>query len=78
MFKLLPKLLKEEIEAKALQTSGAVEVIAQINEKAIRHLEAPVLCIAPLDTIYPFAQIEEVWLPSQASVIAGINQLAEF
>ena len=67
------------IVQEAQKTSGvAAEVIAQINEKAILHLEAPVLRIAPPDTIYPFAQIEDAWLPSPASVIAGINQVLEF
>lgn len=39
----------------------AAEVIAQINEKAILHLEAPVLRVAGPDTVYPFAQIEDTW-----------------
>ena len=44
----------------AQSTAGiAAEVIAQINEKAILHLEAPVLRVAPPDTVYPFAQIED-------------------
>lgn len=63
----------------AQKTSGiAAEVIAQINEKAILHLEAPVLRVAPPDTIYPFAQIEDAWLPSPASVIAGLNKVLDF
>ncbi|WP_248927303.1 alpha-ketoacid dehydrogenase subunit beta [Paenibacillus hamazuiensis] len=56
----------------------AAEVIAQINEKAILHLEAPVLRVAPPDTVYPFAQIEDQWLPSPASVIAGLNKVLDF
>ncbi|MFC5447175.1 alpha-ketoacid dehydrogenase subunit beta [Paenibacillus aestuarii] len=67
------------IVQEAQKTSGvAAEVIAQINEKAILHLEAPVLRVAPPDTIYPFAQIEDAWLPSPASVIAGVKQVLEF
>ncbi|MFD1175691.1 alpha-ketoacid dehydrogenase subunit beta [Paenibacillus puldeungensis] len=56
----------------------AAEVIAQINEKALLHLEAPVLRVAPPDTIYPFAQIEDQWLPSPAKVIEGVNKVLEF
>lgn len=56
----------------------AAEVIAQINEKAILHLEAPVLRVAGPDTIYPFAQIEDQWLPSPARIIAAVNQVLEF
>ena len=56
----------------AQKTSGvAAEVIAQINEKAILHLEAPVLRVAGPDTVYPFAQIEDAWLPSPARIIAS-------
>jgi pyruvate dehydrogenase E1 component beta subunit len=56
----------------------AAEVIAQINEKAILHLEAPVLRVAPPDTVYPFAQIEDSWLPNPVSIIAGLNKVLDF
>ncbi|PZD93681.1 alpha-ketoacid dehydrogenase subunit beta [Paenibacillus sambharensis] len=57
---------------------AAAEIIAQINEKAILHLEAPVLRVAGPDTVYPFAQIEDAWLPSPARVIAAVNKVLEF
>ncbi|WP_068785626.1 alpha-ketoacid dehydrogenase subunit beta [Paenibacillus phocaensis] len=67
------------IVQEAQKSAGiAAEVIAQINEKAILHLEAPVLRIAPPDTVYPFAQIEDQWLPSPARVIEGVNKVLEF
>ncbi|MBP1999819.1 pyruvate dehydrogenase E1 component beta subunit [Paenibacillus shirakamiensis] len=56
----------------------AAEIIAQINEQAILHLEAPVLRVAGPDTVYPFAQIEDQWLPSPARVIAAVNKVLEF
>ncbi|GIP32319.1 alpha-ketoacid dehydrogenase subunit beta [Paenibacillus sp. J2TS4] len=63
----------------AQKTSGvAAEVIAQINEKAILHLEAPVLRVSPPDTVYPFAQIEDQWLPNPARIIAGLKEVLEF
>ncbi|MFP4976238.1 alpha-ketoacid dehydrogenase subunit beta [Paenibacillus sp. CN-4] len=63
----------------AQKSSGvAAEVIAQINEKAILHLEAPVLRIAGPDTVYPFAQIEDTWLPTPARIIAGVKKVLEF
>ncbi|MCR8842788.1 alpha-ketoacid dehydrogenase subunit beta [Paenibacillus sp. SC116] len=63
----------------AQKTSGvAAEVIAQINEKAILHLEAPVLRVAGPDTIYPFAQIEDQWLPSPARIIANVKKVLNF
>jgi pyruvate dehydrogenase E1 component beta subunit len=53
----------------------AAEVIAQINEHAIFHLEAPVLRVAPPDTVFPFAMIEEEWLPGPSSVIEGLDKV---
>jgi pyruvate dehydrogenase E1 component beta subunit len=57
---------------------AAPELIAQINEKAILHLEAPVIRVAGPDTVYPFGQIEDDWLPNVARIIAGLNQVLDF
>ncbi|GGD63675.1 alpha-ketoacid dehydrogenase subunit beta [Paenibacillus nasutitermitis] len=63
----------------AQKTSGAAaEIIAQINEKAILHLEAPVLRVAGPDTVYPFAQIEKIWLPSPERIIKAVNNVINF
>jgi len=63
----------------AQKTSGAAaEIIAQINEKAILHLEAPVLRVAGPDTVYPFAQIEDAWLPTAARIVKTANQVLQF
>ncbi|CAI6081447.1 alpha-ketoacid dehydrogenase subunit beta [Cohnella sp. JJ-181] len=57
---------------------AAAEIIAQINEKAILHLEAPVLRVAGPDTVYPFALIEDAWLPSPARIVKAANQTLQF
>jgi pyruvate dehydrogenase E1 component beta subunit len=63
----------------APKSSGvAAEVIARITEKAILHLEAPVLRVTAPDTPYPFAAIEDEWLPNPARVIAAVQQLLAF
>ncbi|MBD2866373.1 MULTISPECIES: alpha-ketoacid dehydrogenase subunit beta [Paenibacillus] len=63
----------------AQKTAGiAAEVIAQVNEKAILHLEAPVLRVAAPDTVYAFGQVEDEWLPTPARIIEGINQVLNF
>ncbi|WP_274650687.1 alpha-ketoacid dehydrogenase subunit beta [Paenibacillus humicola] len=63
----------------AQKTSGAAaEIIAQINEKAILHLEAPVLRVAGPDTVYPFAQIEDAWLPGPARIMAAADKVVNF
>ncbi|ASS65301.1 MULTISPECIES: alpha-ketoacid dehydrogenase subunit beta [unclassified Paenibacillus] len=67
------------IVQEAQKTSGAAaEVIAQINEKAILHLEAPVLRVAGPDTVYPYAQIEDQWLPTPARIVAGVKKVLDF
>ncbi|BFH13591.1 alpha-ketoacid dehydrogenase subunit beta [Paenibacillus melissococcoides] len=67
------------IVQEAQKTSGvAAEVIAQINEKAILHLEAPVLRVTGPDTVYPFAQIEDTWLPTPARIVAGVKKVLDF
>lgn len=59
----------------AQRTAGAAaEVVAQINEHAIYHLEGPVLRITPPDTVYPFGQIEDDWLPNADRVMQGMTK----
>lgn len=63
----------------AQKTSGvAAEIIAQINEKAILSLEAPVLRVTAPDTVYPFAQAEDEWLPNPARVVDALNKVLDF
>jgi pyruvate dehydrogenase E1 component beta subunit len=63
----------------AQKTAGAAaEIIAQINEKAILHLEAPVLRVAGPDTVYPFAQIEDIWLPTPERIVSYLNKVLDF
>jgi pyruvate dehydrogenase E1 component beta subunit len=63
----------------AQKTSGvAAEIITQINERAILHLEAPVLRVTAPDTVYPFAQAEDVWLPDVKRVVDSLTQVLDF
>lgn len=67
------------IVQEAQKSAGmAAEIIAQINEKALLHLEAPVMRITPPDTVYPFAQIEDQWLPSPARIVDGVKKVLAF
>ncbi|WP_026962172.1 alpha-ketoacid dehydrogenase subunit beta [Alicyclobacillus herbarius] len=54
---------------------AAAEIIAQINEHAIYHLEGPVLRITPPDTVYPFGLIEDEWLPDEQQVLRGLDKV---
>lgn len=56
----------------------AAEVIAQINEKAILHLEAPVIRVTAPDTVYSFSSSEDRWLPDPERIKKGIEQVLDF
>jgi pyruvate dehydrogenase E1 component beta subunit len=63
----------------APKTAGAAaEIITQITERAILHLEAPVLRVSSPDTVFPFGQIEDEWLPDAKRVMKAINQVLDF
>ncbi|HLR10887.1 MAG TPA: alpha-ketoacid dehydrogenase subunit beta [Sporosarcina sp.] len=56
----------------------AANVVAEITERAILSLEAPVLRVAAPDTIYPFAQGENTWLPNANDVIETAKKVLTF
>jgi pyruvate dehydrogenase E1 component beta subunit len=63
----------------AQKSSGiAAEVMAQINEHAILHLEAPVKRVTAPDTVYAFGTIEDKWLPDPARITKAINETLDF
>lgn len=51
------------------QAGIAANVVAEINDRAILSLEAPVLRVTAPDTVYPFPQAESVWLPNYKDII---------
>ncbi|MCY0877030.1 MAG: alpha-ketoacid dehydrogenase subunit beta [Firmicutes bacterium] len=60
----------------AQKSSGAAaEIVAQITENAIYHLEGPVLRITAPDTVYPFGMIEDEWLPTPDRVLRGLEKV---
>lgn len=56
----------------------AAEVIAQINERAITKLEAPVLRVTGPDTVLGFPLIEDEWLPDPDRVVKAIHEVLDF
>lgn len=63
----------------AQRSSGAAaEIVAQINEKAILHLEAPVLRVTSPDTVVAFGQIEKEWIPDTGRVVKALNEVLDF
>ncbi|MFD1777730.1 alpha-ketoacid dehydrogenase subunit beta [Fredinandcohnia salidurans] len=60
------------------QAGIAANVVAEINDRAILSLEAPVLRVAAADTVYPFSQAESVWLPNFKDVIETAKKVLNF
>ncbi|WML49407.1 alpha-ketoacid dehydrogenase subunit beta [Neobacillus sp. PS3-34] len=60
------------------QAGVAANVVAEINDRAILSLEAPVLRVTAADTIYPFSQAETVWLPNYKDVIETAKKVLTF
>ncbi|MDR6124347.1 alpha-ketoacid dehydrogenase subunit beta [Neobacillus drentensis] len=60
------------------QAGVAANVVAEINDRAILSLEAPVLRVTAADTIYPFSQAESVWLPNYKDVIETAKKVLTF
>ena len=60
------------------QAGIAANVVAEITERAILSLEAPVLRVAAPDTVYAFPQAEGVWLPNYKDVIETAKKVLTF
>jgi pyruvate dehydrogenase E1 component beta subunit len=60
------------------QAGIAANIVAEITERAILSLEAPVLRVTAPDTIYPFAQGENAWLPNAKDVIETAKKVLTF
>ncbi|RDW18423.1 alpha-ketoacid dehydrogenase subunit beta [Oceanobacillus arenosus] len=60
------------------QAGIAANIVAEIQERAILHLEAPVLRVTAADTVYPFSEAEDVWLPSHQDIVEKIKAVVNF
>jgi len=60
------------------QAGVAATVVSEIQERAILHLEAPVLRVHAPDTVYAFSDAEEVWLPNHNDVVDKVNEVINF
>src|SRR5699024_9705340 len=60
------------------QAGIAANVVAEIQERAILHLEAPVLRVTAPDTVYAFSAAEDVWLPDHTDIMTKVKQVIEF
>lgn len=60
------------------QAGIAATIISEIQERAILHLEAPVLRVTAPDTVYSFAAAEKDWLPNHEDVIEKVNTVINY
>ncbi|WP_010097944.1 alpha-ketoacid dehydrogenase subunit beta [Ornithinibacillus scapharcae] len=60
------------------QAGVAANIAAEIQERAILHLEAPVLRVTAPDTVFPFSEAENVWLPNYSDIIEKVNTVMNF
>jgi len=60
------------------QAGIAANVVAEINDRAILSLEAPVLRVAAPDTVFAFTLAETVWLPNFKDIIETAKKVLTF
>ncbi|MBP0724751.1 alpha-ketoacid dehydrogenase subunit beta [Bacillus sp. RG28] len=60
------------------QAGIAANIVAEINDRCILSLEAPVVRVAAADTVFPFSEAETVWLPNHKDVVEGIQKVLNF
>jgi len=60
------------------QAGIAANIVAEIQERAILHLEAPVLRVTAPDTVYSFAAAENDWLPDHEDVIEKVEEVINY
>ncbi|QAA22226.1 alpha-ketoacid dehydrogenase subunit beta [Sporolactobacillus terrae] len=60
------------------QAGIAAQVIAEINDCALLHLEAPVGRVSAPDSVFPFASAEDVWLPNEKDIIEQAKATVNF
>jgi 2-oxoisovalerate dehydrogenase E1 component beta subunit len=54
------------------------EIAAQISEKALLNLHAPVLRVTGYDTIVPYLKMEKLYLPNETRILNAVQQTLEF
>ena len=63
----------------APRTAGfGAELAALIAEKALLHLQAPVVRVTGYDVPYPYWQLEDLYVPSAERVAEAVRRLLEF
>lgn len=63
----------------AARTCGVgAEIAAQIAERGLMFLQAPVQRVTGYDTVVPYARLEKIYIPSEGQIIDAVNKVMEF
>ncbi|MCO7174580.1 alpha-ketoacid dehydrogenase subunit beta [Sporolactobacillus kofuensis] len=60
------------------QAGIASTIIAEINDRALLSLDAPVGRVTAPDSVFPFAAAEDVWLPNEKDIISKVKETITF
>jgi len=58
--------------------SVSADIAAQVAEKALTSLMAPIVRVTGYDTVMPLYQLEKTFLPSEARILQGIKNVLEY
>lgn len=53
-------------------------VMSEISERAVLSLEAPIGRVAAPDTVFPFGQAENIWLPNATDIENKVRETYNF
>lgn len=63
----------------AARTCGVgAEIAAQIAERGLMFLQAPIQRVTGYDTIVPYLRLEKIYIPSENQIIETVNKVMEF
>lgn len=60
------------------QAGVGAQVISEISERAVLSLEAPIGRVSAPDTIFPFGQAENIWLPNAKDIEDKVKEIVNF
>ena len=60
------------------QAGVGATIMAEVAERAILNLKAPIGRVAAPDTVYPFGLAENDWLPNEEDIIAKVLEVVTF
>lgn len=60
------------------QAGVGATVMAEIAERAILNLKAPIGRVAAPDTVYPFGLAENDWLPNEEDIVKKVQEIMNF